>query len=95
MSATHDRPAKTPKASAAAPPSFEDGIRRLGEIVEKLESGELPLEASLTLFEEGVKLARVAQERLDAADKRIEELLGVDDDGEPVTRPLDTRADDE
>lgn len=92
MSAT---PKTTKATAAAAATSFEDGIRRLGEIVEKLESGELPLETSLALFEEGVKLARVAQERLDAADKRIEELLGVDGAGEPVTKSLHAGDDDE
>jgi exodeoxyribonuclease VII small subunit len=66
--------------------SVEDCIKRLGEIVEKLESGELPLEDSVRLFEEGVKLARSSQARLDAAERRVEELLGVDAAGEPIVR---------
>jgi exodeoxyribonuclease VII small subunit len=73
--------------------SFEDAIRRLGHIVEQLERGDLPLEASLRLFEEGVGLARVSQRRLDRAERRIEELLGVDADGEPLTRPFETKID--
>jgi exodeoxyribonuclease VII small subunit len=73
--------------------SFEDAIRRLGHIVEQLERGDLPLEASLRLFEEGVGLARVSQGRLDRAERRIEELLGVDSDGQPVTRPFDAKLD--
>jgi exodeoxyribonuclease VII small subunit len=73
--------------------SFEDAIRRLGHIVEQLERGDLPLEASLRLFEEGVGLARVSQRRLDRAERRIEELLGVDADGEPVTRPFEAKID--
>lgn len=70
-------------------PSFEDSIRRLSEIVETLESGELPLEESLSLFEEGVKLARASQITLDKAERRIEELLGIDEDGNPVVREMD------
>lgn len=70
-------------------PSFEDSIRRLGEIVETLEGGELPLEESLSLFEEGVKLARASQVTLDKAERRIEELLGIDEDGNPVVREMD------
>jgi len=50
--------------------SFEDSIRRLSEIVESLEGGELPLEDSLRLFEEGIKLARTSQSVLDRAEKR-------------------------
>lgn len=71
-------------------PSFEDCVRRLGEIVEKLESGELPLEDSLALFEQGVKLSRDAQSRLDAAEKRVEQLLGFDENGRPLVAPIET-----
>ncbi len=69
---------------------FETSLARLTAIVERLETGELPLEESLTLFEEGVRLARAAQTRLDAAEKRVEELIAVDDDGVPVTRELES-----
>jgi exodeoxyribonuclease VII small subunit len=77
-------------AEPAADLSFEDAIRRLGQIVEQLEKGDLALEASLALFEEGIKLARLSQERLDRAEKRIEELLGLDESGKPVLRPFET-----
>jgi len=73
--------------------SFEDAIRRLGHIVEQLERGDLPLEASLRLFEEGIGLARISQRRLDGAERRIEELLGVDDEGEVLTRPFEAKID--
>ena len=73
--------------------SFEDAIRRLGHIVEQLERGDLPLEASLRLFEEGIVLARVSQGRLDGAERRIEELLGIDEDGQAVTRSFEAKLD--
>jgi len=76
-----------PKKSPEAPVSFEDAIRRLGEIVKRLEEGELTLEESLEAFERGVTLARDAQRRLAAAESRVDELLGVDDQGRPITRP--------
>jgi exodeoxyribonuclease VII small subunit len=76
-------------SEATAPASFEESIRRLGEIVEALENGELPLEDSLRLFEEGVKLARASQAKLDGAEKRVEELLSVDESGNPVVREID------
>ena len=69
--------------------SFEETIRRIGEIVEALEEGELPLEDSLRLFEEGVKLARASQAKLDRAEKRVEELLSVDENGKPLVREID------
>jgi exodeoxyribonuclease VII small subunit len=92
-------PASDPSGDPATPrraaetrgdaPKFEDSIRRLSEIVETLESGELPLEESLSLFEEGVKLARSSQATLDHAEKRVEELLSIDEHGNPVVRELD------
>jgi len=69
--------------------SFEASIRKLGDIVQRLESGELSLEESLRAFEQGVALARAAKERLDAAEARVEELLAVDAQGRATTRSLD------
>lgn len=53
---------------------FEDGLKRLEEIVAKLESGNLPLDDSLKLFEEGVKLVRFCNARLAEAQQKVEVL---------------------
>jgi len=79
-------------APAAAPteaPGFEEALKRLTAIVERLESGDLSLEQSLSLFEEGTRLSRTSQAQLDAAEKRVEELLSIDAKGQPVVRELD------
>jgi len=78
-----------PASASEAPPSFEQAVERLAEIVQKLERGDLPLEESLELFESGVKLARSAQAQLDQAERRVEELLGFDERGNPIVRELD------
>ena len=84
-------PSPDPDSAAPAPaPSFEVAIKRLNEIVQVLERGELPLEESLRLFEEGVKLSRVSQQRLDKAEKRVEQLLAVDEHGRARTAPFAT-----
>ncbi len=88
------RPAST-KAPAVTAVSFEDGIKRLSEIVQTLERGDLPLEESLRLFEEGVGLSRASQERLDSAQKRVEELLGFERDGKPRTKEFEVRGEPE
>ena len=80
---------------AADGPSFEAAIKRLSEIVQTLERGDLPLEESLRLFEEGVKLSRVSQQRLDSAEKRVEQLLAVDEQGRARTQPFATDSADE
>ena len=85
------RPRMTSAAEvgAAKDASFEAQLKRLSEVVERLENGDLGLEESLALFEEGIRLARGAQERLDAAEKRVEELIRIDENGAPVTRELE------
>ncbi|MHC1579287.1 MAG: exodeoxyribonuclease VII small subunit [Candidatus Alkanophagales archaeon] len=55
--------------------SFEDALRRLEEIVERLERGDLPLEEALRLFEEGVALCRFCNRKLDEAEYRVEMLV--------------------
>lgn len=80
-----------PKHVEEAPASFEESIRRLGEIVQRLEAGDLSLEESLRAFEKGVALARAAKQRLDAAEARVEELLTVDAEGRATTRTIDAK----
>jgi exodeoxyribonuclease VII small subunit len=63
--------------------TFEASLEALEQIVQQLESGDLPLEKSLELFEQGVRLSRECQERLSQAERRIEVLLR-DNQGRPV-----------
>ena len=53
---------------------LDDGYL-LGFLVERLESDELDLEASLTAFEQGMVLSRRGQQILDTAEERVEILL--------------------
>jgi exodeoxyribonuclease VII small subunit len=55
--------------------SFESALRSLEEVVERLESGELPLEDALACFEEGVRSAALCQKRLKAVEAKVETLL--------------------
>jgi len=66
---------------------FEDALKRLEEIVEKLERGDMELEKALSLFEEGVKLCRVCRTQLDEAQKRIE-VLSKDAEGNFTLTPF-------
>ncbi len=54
--------------------SFEVAYEELEAIVEKLESGELSLEESVTLFERGRLLSEHCQTLLDAAELRVSKL---------------------
>ncbi len=65
---------------------FEKKLGRLGDIVDKMETGELTLEDSLKLFEEGVKLSRDCNVQLSEAEQKVKLLLGVDADGNAIER---------
>lgn len=53
---------------------FAAALRRLEDVVEQLDAGELELEDSLERFEEGVRLVRLCSERLRTAEVRLLEL---------------------
>ena len=73
-------------------PSFEDALAELTDIVEQLDSGELPLEESLEQFERGMTLMKKCHATLSEAEKRVELLTGVDADGNPIVEPFDDQA---
>ncbi|HVZ73609.1 MAG TPA: exodeoxyribonuclease VII small subunit [Polyangia bacterium] len=78
-----------PSGSDAAPNGerFEDLLGRLRGLVERLESGNLPLEESLKAFEEGMELCKRGAGILDGAEKKVETLLGGA--GAPATAPFE------
>jgi exodeoxyribonuclease VII small subunit len=59
--------------------SFEQTLSQLTGLVEKLESGELPLEESVAAFEQGVKLSRRCEALLDQAEQRLQVLNNSED----------------
>ncbi len=63
------------RAQAPDDESFEGALAKLEAIVERLESGELPLEEALASFEEGVALSRRCASQLESAERRIEVLV--------------------
>jgi exodeoxyribonuclease VII small subunit len=61
--------------------SFEAALKRLEEIVRKLESGEAPLDDAIKLYEEGDRLKQQCEARLQAAQAKIEQIqFGRDGD---------------
>ncbi len=55
--------------------SFEDSMKRLEEVVGKLEGEEVSLEESLKLFEQGVKLMRFCHLRLSEVEEKVQILV--------------------
>ena len=65
--------------SAESDLSFEAALKRLESLVQRLESGQAPLEEAVTLYEEGARLKALCEARLKAAQLRVEKVvLGAD-----------------
>ncbi len=78
-----------PDAATDAPPErFDELLTRLRGLVDKLESGNLPLEDGLRFFEEGMALCRRGADILDRAEKKVETLLAAPG-GDVRTAPFD------
>lgn len=55
-------------------PGFEEALKELESIVNKLESDEVTLEKSVELYEEGIRLSKFCTGILEQAELRIEQV---------------------
>ncbi len=55
--------------------NLEKSLAELEELVEELESGDLPLDKAMKKFEAGIKLTRGCQAALKEAEQKVEILL--------------------
>ena len=60
--------------------NFEDTMKKLEEIANELEKGDLDLDTSVTKFEEGMKLSKQCNKILEDAEKRISILINNGDE---------------
>ncbi|NJL31140.1 MAG: exodeoxyribonuclease VII small subunit [Phycisphaerales bacterium] len=63
---------------------YEDALEQLEALIDRIESGEVGLEESLTAYEQGMKLITHCRTILGAAEKKIAEL-SINDAGKLVT----------
>lgn len=60
--------------------NFEDTMKKLENIANELEKGDLDLDTSVSKFEEGMKLSKKCNEILRNAEKRISILINNGED---------------
>ena len=61
--------------SASKKVNLEKALADLENLVEVLETGDLPLEKAMKKFEDGIKLTRACQAALKDAEQKVEILL--------------------
>lgn len=63
-----------PKNTASAAPTFESAMAELEQIAARMESGELPLEASLAAYKRGAELVKYCRDTLASAELQVRQL---------------------
>ena len=74
--------------------SFEESIKGLKVIVDRIEQGEIPLQDSLEQYEQGMTLIKHCRDILQKAEKRIEKI-GKVEQPEPDSSEEETQSEEE
>ncbi|MGB2783813.1 MAG: exodeoxyribonuclease VII small subunit [Atribacterota bacterium] len=66
---------------------FEEYLKKLEKIVQKLEESELTLDESVKAYEEGMNISKMCLEKLNETKKKIEQLV-IEDENKYSTKPF-------
>jgi exodeoxyribonuclease VII small subunit len=67
---------KVAASDAAAPASFEQAMAELAQLVTQMESGQLPLEASVAAYARGSELVKYCAAQLEKVESQVKVLEG-------------------
>jgi exodeoxyribonuclease VII small subunit len=62
------------KSRATPPKDYESALTELEALVAEMESGQLPLEASLAAYKRGAELLQYCRQQLAAAEQQVQIL---------------------
>ena len=55
--------------------SFENELKRLEEIVDKIKDNKVPIEEAISMFEEGMKISRSLEKEIEKMEGKVSILL--------------------
>lgn len=67
--------------------SFEESLEQLEEIVNQLESGDIPLDEAIDKFTKAMELVKLCNEKLNSAEESIAKI--VEDNGNLIDFKVD------
>lgn len=73
---------------SSTPPTFEQAMQRLDDIVGRMESNKMPLEEMVDAYEEGMNLLKICRARVEAARRRVE-LIQARETGQATLTEFD------
>lgn len=74
--ASNDASSSASATPSATPASYEAAMAELETLVASMESGELPLEASLAAYRRGAELVKYCQQVLERVEQQVRVLDG-------------------
>lgn len=64
--------------------SFEQAMKHLEEIVDKLEEADVPLEKAINYYQEGMELSKICSEKLSDVEKQMKKIVEADGTVKPL-----------
>lgn len=58
--------------------SFEEAMKKLEGIVEKLEEGDVPLEEAISIYREGMELSKLCHDKLKDVEEQLTQIITED-----------------
>ena len=59
--------------------SFEECIQKLGEISQKIERGDLPLDETMSLYQQALEFVKICNAKLVSAEQRVKQIVEKED----------------
>ncbi len=63
--------------------TFEEAMKKLEGIVEKLEEGDVPLEEAIAIYKQGMELSKLCHDKLQRVEEQLTEVLTEEGKKEP------------
>ncbi|PAV29109.1 exodeoxyribonuclease VII small subunit [Virgibacillus profundi] len=63
--------------------SFEEAMEQLENIVEKLETGDVPLEKAINYYQDGMNLSKICNDKLTSIQTKMTQIMNEQGDMEP------------
>jgi len=67
--------------------SFEQALANLEEIIQRMESGEAPLDSLVTNYQNGIRMLKFCRKKIESAEMKIRKVQ--EKDGELIEKKFD------
>lgn len=58
--------------------SFEEAMKGLEQIVDRLEEGDVPLEEAIAIYKEGMELSKYCHDKLKSVEEQLTQIITED-----------------